>query len=161
MIRRVFIAAALAVLLAGLASAQRGGGGGGGRGGGGGMGGGGGFGRGPQLDKLQLLTDEFKLTADQKTQLTEIFDDAQKQTAAVVPQAKAAQDALLNLSLRGQDTAAAVQQLAVIRGQIMNISLDAYYKALAKLDDKQKAKASKLYPMLYNMYEAGNWRRTN
>ena len=155
MIRRLFLAAALASLLAVAAFPQ------GKKGGGGGGGFGGGFpGRGPMADKSQALTDEFKLTPVQKTQLEAIFDDAQKQISPLVKQATDEQDRLLAAAMKGADAAASVQKLAAIRAQIKNAEVDAFNKALAVFDSKQKQKAAKLYTMIAGMFVGGNWRRT-
>ena len=59
---------------------QRGGGGGGGRGGGGGMVPAGSFG---PINKLDRITDMLKLSKDQKKDLKQIFDEAQKEAVPV------------------------------------------------------------------------------
>jgi Spy/CpxP family protein refolding chaperone len=139
---------------------MRGGGGGGGRGGGAGGGGFGAGGRAQPVDKLEALTKEFKLTPAQQTALQAIFDDAQKQTAPLVEQATAEQTNLLKLEVAGQDSTASVQKLAAIRTQIKMVEVDAFTKALAKLDDNQKKKAAKLYEMTAGMFVTRDWRRT-
>jgi Spy/CpxP family protein refolding chaperone len=164
MIRRVFIAAVLTALLASLAYAQRGGGGGG-RGGGGGQeggGGGAGFGRGPQIEKSEAITKELKLTPDQKTALEAIMDEAQKQTAPVLAQITEQRNALLKLSVAGTDTGDVTRKLAELNAQTLAIEVDAFGKALAKLDDKQKSKAPKLFDMMAGMFGVpGGWRKSN
>lgn len=166
MIRRVFIAVALTALLASLASAQRGGGGGG-AGGGGQMGGGGGFpggfgGRGPQVDKAAAIAAELKLNSGQKTAIEAIMDDAQKQADPLLPQMTAQRNAQLQASLGGKDTADATKKVAELSAQMLTIEADAFGKALAKLDDKQKKNAPKLFDMMQNMFAAaGGWRKSN
>jgi Spy/CpxP family protein refolding chaperone len=163
MIRRIFIAAVLTALLASLASAQRGGGGGG-RGGGGGQegGGGAGFGRGPQVPKPELLATEFKLTPDQKTAFEAIMDEAQKQTGPLATQINGQRNALLQAAVGGKDTGDATKKLAELNVQALAIEVDAFGKALAKLDDKQKKNAPKLFEMMAGMFVApGGWRKSN
>ena len=161
MIRRVFIAAALTALLASLASAQRGGGGGGG-GGGGQMGGGATFGRAPQVPKPELLATEFKLTPDQKTAFEAIMDEAQKQAGSLATQITGQRNAVLQAAVGGKDTADATKKLAELNVQALAIEVDAFGKALAKLDEKQKKNAPKLFDMMAGMFVApGGWRKSN
>ena len=163
MIRRIFIAAVLTALLASLAYAQRGGGGGGGMGGGGGqMGGGGGFGRGQQVDKSEILASEFKLNPEQKTAIEAIMDDAQKQASLLLPKIVAEKKDLLEVAAEGQDTNDLTKQLAALNAQMLNIEADAFTKALAKLDAKQKSKAPKLFELMAGMFTAqGGWHKSN
>ena len=156
MFRRVIMAVGLAVLLAGFASAQRGGGG---RGGGGG--GGGGFGgRAQAADKLETLTKEFKLTAQQQTELEAIFNESQKQATEIAAKAADEKNNLLKLTVAGKADDAEVKKMADLNSQVIMVGIDAYNKALAKLDDKQKTKASKFYQMVAGMFGGGNWRRS-
>jgi Spy/CpxP family protein refolding chaperone len=158
------MAAALVALLAGWASAQRGGGGGGGRGGG--MGGGDEMGgRGAQaqrqVDKLEALTKELKLNGEQKTQLEAIFDEVQKQSIPLLQQSRDERQNILNLTLNGKSVDDSVNKLAAYNAQVMSLSVGAFNKALAKLDEKQKSKAPKLFEMVFGMFSGGNWRRSN
>jgi len=162
MIRRIFIAAALAALFTSLAPAQRGGGGGGG----GQMGGGGvpgGFGgRGAQANKPEIFATEFKLRPDQKTAIEAIMDGAQKQADPILPQLAAQKKAMLEAAAGGQSTDEATKQLAALDAQMLGVEVDAFTQALAKFDDKQKKNAPKLFEMMSGMFTApGGWRRSN
>jgi Spy/CpxP family protein refolding chaperone len=117
MIRRIFIAAALTALFASLAPAQGGGGGGRSGGGGGGQMGGGGFGRGAQTDKMTAIANSLKLSADQKAAFEAIMDEAQKQTDPLVQQVINQRNAILQSSIKGEDTADATKKLAALNVQ--------------------------------------------
>ena len=160
MIRKVLLAAALIAVLASLASAQRGGGGGGGRGGDSG-GSGRGFPGMQAVDKSETIAKELKLTPAQQTQFESIMDDAQKQTTPLLQQVADAKKALLDVNVAGKDTAELVKKLAGLNAQVLGIEVDAYSKAAAKLDDKQKSKAPKLFEMMAGIFTTANWRRTN
>ena len=164
MIRKLFVVSAIFFMATALAFAQRGGGGGGDMGGGGGgMGGGGGFGGGRGgggADKLNTLATELKLLPAQQTALIEIFDAAQNATKPLIQQATAEQNVMVSLEIKGQDSAGEVAKLAAIRSQIKMIEVDAFNKTLAKLDDKQKQKAAKLYELMEGMFSGQNWRRS-
>jgi Spy/CpxP family protein refolding chaperone len=159
MIRRIFIAAALAALFTSLAPAQRGGGGGGG----GQMGGGGGgFGRGARADKSAVFTELLKLSPDQKTAIEAIMDDAQKQADSILPQIVTAKRTMLDLSVQGREADEATKQLAALNAQMLSVEAGAFGQALAKLDDKQKKNAPKMFDLMGGMFTApGGWRKSN
>jgi Spy/CpxP family protein refolding chaperone len=163
MIRRVFIAAVLTALLASLGYAQRGGGGGGGMGGGGGARGGGGqMGRGfQQFDKSEAIANEFKLTPEQKTAVDAIMDQAQTQANPLLPQIVAARKALLGMASEGRNTDEPTKQLASLNAKMLGVEADAFTKAVAVLDAKQKAKAQRLFEMMADMFLAqGGWHKS-
>jgi hypothetical protein len=55
-----------------------------------------------------------------------------------------------------------VKKLAALNSQILKIELDAIAKVMAKLDDKQKPKAAKLFEMVDGMFQAQRgWRSSN
>ena len=156
MIRKALLAAVLVAALGPLALAQRGGGGGGG---GGGMGMPGGFGgRGPAVDKMETIAKELKLTDAQKTDVEAILDGSAKQTTDLLKKLGDLRQVIMNQNLNGVDPAANLKQLADIGAQLDVMEVDAITKVVAKLDDKQKAKAPKLYELLANGFVSGNWR---
>jgi len=85
---------------------------------------------------------------------------AQNATAPLIQQATAEQNVMVNLEVKGQDSAGEVAKLAAITSQIKMIEVDAFNKTLAKLDDKQKQKASKLYELMDGMFMGQSWRRS-
>ena len=160
MIRKIFIAGVLTALLASLAYAQRGGGGGGG-GRGGGEGGGGQMGRGfQQFDKSQAIANEFKLTPEQKTAMDAIMDQAQTQANPFLPQIVAARKAILGMASESRNTDEPTKQLAALNAKMLGVEADAFTKAVALLDAKQKAKAPKLFDMMADMFLAGDWHKS-
>jgi Spy/CpxP family protein refolding chaperone len=158
MIRRVFIAAVLTALIASVGYAQRGGGGG--EMGGGGMGRGGG--RGPQVDKAEVIADDLKLSPEQKTAMIAIMDSAQKQADQVLTKIVANKQQILELSVEGKDTAEATKQLGMLNAAMLGVEVDAFTQTLAKLDAKQKSKGPKLFEDMTGMFTAqGGWHRSN
>lgn len=167
MVRRVLIAAVLTALVASLGYAQRGGGGGGGGmgGGGGQMGGGGmgrGGGRGPQVDKSDVLVELLKLTPEQKTAVDAIMDAAQKQANPILPQMESVRKDMLDEAAQGHDIDALTKKLADLNTQMLGIEVDAFSQALAKLEAKQKSKATQFFGVMAGMFTApGGWHRSN
>jgi Spy/CpxP family protein refolding chaperone len=160
MIRTIWIAATVSLVLAIPGLAQRGGGGGGNRGGGGGgMGGGYGMAR---TDKSDVIAKELKLTKEQTTDVDSIFDAAQKEVTPLVPQLRDGRVAITKADLEGTPAEGAVKALAALNAQVLKVELDAIAKVMAKLDDKQKPKSGKLFEMVDGMFQAqGGWRRSN
>jgi Spy/CpxP family protein refolding chaperone len=159
MIRTIWIAAALSLVLAIPGLAQRGGGGGGGRGGGGGMPGGMGMAR---TDKSDAIAKELKLTKEQKTDVDGIFDAAQKEIAPLAPKIRQGRVDITAADVNAQPADDAVKALAAVNAQLLKIELDAIAKVVAKLDDKQKPKSAKLFELVDGMFQTpAGWRRSN
>jgi Spy/CpxP family protein refolding chaperone len=127
------------------------------------MGGGaGGFGRGAQIDKSTAIATSLKLTADQKAAFEAIMDEAQKQTDPLVKQVIDQRNAILQLCIGGKDTGDATKKLAELNVQTLTIEADAFGKALAKLDDKQRKNAPALFDAMAAMFQVpGGWRKSN
>jgi hypothetical protein len=134
MFRRVFLAAMLTLGLVSFASAAT---------------------------KADAFAKELKLKGPQKAEVETLFDEAQKQSAAIMQQVNAMRTNLLNLNVAGQDTAAAVKNLAALDAQLLGIEADTLTKVLAKADPKQRSKAPKLFDMMSGMFQAGDWRKVN
>jgi Spy/CpxP family protein refolding chaperone len=161
MIRTIWIAATVSLVLAIPGLAQRGGGGGGGGRGGGGGGMGGGYGM-ARTDKSDVIAKELKLTKEQTTDVDAIFDAAQKEATPLVPKLREGRVAITEAGLKGAPPDDAVKTLAAVNAQVLKIELDAIAKVMAKLDDKQKPKSGKLFDMVDGMFQAqGGWRRSN
>jgi len=158
MIRTIWMAAILSLALTIPGLAQRGGGGGGGGRGGGGGGMGGGYGM-ARTDKSDTIAKELKLTKEQTTDVDAIFDAAQKEIAPLASPIRDSRVALTTASVGGTPTDDEVKKLAALNAQILKIELDAITKVVAKLDDKQKPKAAKLFELVDGMFETqGGWR---
>ena len=154
MIRTIWMAAILSLALAIPGLAQRGGGGG--------RGGGAPGGFGMRSDKSDALAKELKLTKEQKTDVDGIFDAAQKQVTPLAPQVRASRVDISAAQMAGKPPDDDVKKLAALDAQILKIELDAIAKVMAKLDDKQKPKAAKLFEMVDGMFQAQRgWRSSN
>ena len=128
------------------------------------MGGGGGMrgGRGPQVDKAEVLANDFKLNADQKTAIIAIMDGAQKQADPIVKQIVTVKKQMLSVAAEGGDTGPLTQKLADLNAQALGIEVDAFSQTLAKLDAKQKSKGPQLFDEMSGMFMAQDgWHRSN
>jgi hypothetical protein len=142
---------------AGLLLAQGGrGGGGGGRGGGGNMVPAGSFG---PVNKLDRISDLLKLTKDQKKDLKQIFDDAQKEATPVHEQIKEARAAVGDAVIAGKqgDIAKAVDSEAALETQMAMIELKAFTKFALGLETDQQQRAGQVFVMMRGMFNGKNW----
>jgi hypothetical protein len=141
-----------------LALAQRGGGGGGGRGGGGGgdMIPQGSFG---PVNKLDRITDMFKLDKDQKKELKQTFDDAQKEAAPLHEQLTKARVAVGEAVVAGkpEEIAKTTEAAGALETQMTMIELKAFVKVTSNFDADQKQKAGGLFGMMHGMFSGKNW----
>lgn len=153
MLQRILI---VGVLGSTLLCAQRGGGGGGGRGGGGSMVPPGSFG---PVNKLDRITEMLKLTKDQKKDLKQIFDDAQKEATPVHEQIKEARVAVGDAVIAGkqEDIAKAVNGEAALETQMTMIELKAFTKFALGLELEQQQRAAQLFQMMRGMFNGKNW----
>ena len=135
---------------------QRGGGGGGGRGGGGGMVPAGSFG---PINKLDRITDMLKLSKDQKKDLKQIFDEAQKEAVPVHEQITKARVAVGEAVVAGkqEDVAKAVDDEAKLEAQMTVLELKAFSKFAMTLEPEQQQRASGLFQMMRGMFSSKNW----
>jgi Spy/CpxP family protein refolding chaperone len=137
--------------------AQRGGGGGGGgRGGGGGMVPPGSFG---PVNKLDRITDMLKLSKDQRKDLKQIFDDAQKEAMPVHEQINKARVAVGEAVVAGkqEEVAKAVDAEASLEAQMTVLELKAFSKFATTLEPDQQQRAGALFQMMRGMFSAKNW----
>lgn len=125
--------AILVMLMAAAAYAQRGGGGGGG------MGGGqmGGF----QLSRLDMLTNDFQLTKDQKKNIKALLDDAHKNAAATrdaLLNAHAAIGAAIAANKSQADIDAAVKQYGQQAAAMATLEMKALAQLIQQLEVPQR-----------------------
>jgi uncharacterized membrane protein len=156
MTRRILLIGVLAVAVA---FAQRGGGGGGGRGGGGGgmSGGGIGFAATSKLDRIEAM---IKLDKDQKKNLKQTFDDAQKEAMPVHEQINKARLAIGEAVAAGkgqEEIAKSLSAEAALQVQMTTIELNAFAKVVQGLDEEQQKRASQLFPMMRGLFSNKNW----
>ena len=152
MLQRILI---VGLLGSALLCAQRGGGGGG-RGGGGNMVPPGSFG---PVSKLDRITEMLKLTKDQKKDLKQIFDDAQKEATPVHEQIKEARAAVGEAVVAGkqEDIAKAVNGAAALETQMSMIEMKAFTKFALVLELEQQQRAAQLFQMMRGMFNGKNW----
>lgn len=154
MLRRLFMGVLGVALFASTLAAQARGGGGGGFPGG--------FpGAGPRVDKSETFKKELKLSDEQKTVVESILDESQKQALPLIKQWDLARNALLQVDLASKPADEAVKNLAAIQAQVLSLEVKACSDILAKLEEKQKSKAPKLFELMDGIFLRGNWRRTN
>lgn len=111
---------------------------------------------------MELLANEFKFTPDQKTAIGGILDAAQAQANPILPQIVDQKKAMLELAAEGKDPGEVTKQLAALDAQMLSIEASAFTQTLAKLDDKQKSKAPKLFDVMAGMFTAqGGWHKSN
>jgi len=136
--------------------AQRGGGGGGGGGRGGGMVPPGSFG---PINKLDRISDMLKLSKDQKKDLKQIFDDAQKEAVPVHEQISKARLAVGEAVAAGKqdDVAKAVDAEATLEAQMTVLELKAFSKFATTLEPDQQQRAGALFQMMRGMFSNKNW----
>ncbi len=150
MLRKGLITVALMAVAANGAFAQRGGGGGMGRGGG--MGGG--FPMAAPASKADEIAKELKLNKDQKAELETILNEARTQAQPLVKQIDDARVLIVQAYVAKQPSDEAVKKLAAVHAQMVAVEAGALAKILAKLPDKQKAKAPKAFELMAGMFQA-------
>jgi len=154
MMRRLVL---MGLLASTIVFAQRGGGGGG-RGGGGGM-------NMPNIgfgstNKFDRISEMLGLTKDQKKDLKQTFDDAQKEAAPLHDQITKARLAVADAVAAGKsgdELAKVVNSESALEAQMTSIELKAFAKVAQGLDEDQQKKASGLYMMMRGMFSGKNW----
>jgi Spy/CpxP family protein refolding chaperone len=136
------------VLASALAFAQRGGGGG--------MIPQGSFG---PINKLDRISDMLKLTKDQKKDVKQTFDDAQKEAAPVHEQISKARLAVGEAAIAGKadEVAKATEAEGALETQMMMIELRAFAKVANGLDPEQQQRAAGLFVMMRGLFNNKNW----
>jgi hypothetical protein len=149
MLRKIWFAAVLTAAVTTVAYAQ-------GRGGGapGGFGGPGGFG---PRDTSEVLAKELKLTDQQKPEVFAILDEGQKQTSALLTKIRDGRTAFIDSTMGSKPVEPALKNITDLFAQVIGIEADAIAKVMAKLDNKQKEKAAKVFDMS-GLFLSGNWK---
>jgi Spy/CpxP family protein refolding chaperone len=134
------------------------------RGGGGGKGGG----KGPDIpmgsfsaSRLDRLATQLNLNKDQKKDLKQVFDDAQKDATPLHDQLAKARMAVGEAVTSGKspdDVAKVCAAVADLDAQMTQIELNALLKAVAILPDEQKQKgAQMLFQTTRGLFAGKNW----
>ena len=154
MLKRILV---VGLLASALVFEQRGGGGGGrGGGGGGDMIPQGSFG---PVNKLDRLTDMFKLNKDQRKDLKQTFDEAQKEATPLHDQLVKARLAVGEAVIAGkaEDITKTTEAEGVLETQMMMLELKAFAKVTTALDPEQQQKAAGLFVMMRGLFNNKNW----
>ncbi|HEY1339994.1 MAG TPA: hypothetical protein VGF59_20920 [Bryobacteraceae bacterium] len=133
------------------------------RGGGGGRGG-----NSPGMDiqvprvtsRLEQISNMFKLSKDQRKEVKEIFDDAQKEAVPVREEMTKERLAIGEAVAGGkaqEEVDKATQAYGVSAAHMTAIELKAFVQVVDKLDDDQKQRAAGLYRMMPGMFHGKNW----
>ncbi len=138
------------ILAAGGAFAQRGGGGMGRGGGGMPMG----FPGAARTSKADDIAKELKLNKDQKAELETILNEARTQAMPLLKQVEAGRVAIVQAHIQKQAPDEAVKNLAAADAQMVALEASVLAKIVAKLDDKQKAKAPKAFELMSGIFQA-------
>lgn len=149
------------ILLAGLLAstmmfAQRGGGGN--RGGGGMNMGAGGFSAGSRLDRM---SEALKLTKDQKKDVKEVMDEAQKEASPIHEQITKSHLEIGEAVAAGkpqEEIDKAVRSEAELETQMASIELHAFAKVVASLEVEQKQRGVPMvFAMVRGAFNGKNW----
>jgi Spy/CpxP family protein refolding chaperone len=158
MVKRIlFVGLCAGIMASTLTYAQRGGGGGG-KGGG----------KGPDIpmgsftqSRLDRLATQLNLNKDQKKDLKQVFDDAQKEATPLHDQLAKARMAVGEAVTSGKspdDVAKVCASVADLDAQMTQVELNALVKAVAILPDEQKQRgAQMLFATTRGLFAGKNW----
>jgi Spy/CpxP family protein refolding chaperone len=140
------------ILAASLASAQRGGKGGGAS-------------SGPIVmnttpNKLDVLTDNLKLTKDQKKLVKTVLDEGQKEAAPLREEAAKSRQAIGEAVSAGKsqdEIDKLVKSHAGIETQMAGIEMKAFARIFKELDKEQQPRAQILFQMMSGIFKNKNW----
>ena len=129
---------------------------------GGGRGGGGnnlpniGFGG---VSKLDSIATMLSLSKDQKKDLKQTFDEAQKEAKPLNEQLTKAHVAIGEavVAAKPEEITKAVTAEAALETQLTTLEIRAFTKVVAGLDDEQKGKASQLFSMMRGLFSHKDW----
>jgi hypothetical protein len=144
------------LLVAGMASAQRGGGGGGR----GGMGNNMPMAGAARVNRLDLLGQVLNLTKDQKKDVKTIMDDGQKEAAPLRDQlAKSRAEVAAAIQAgKSQDAVdQAIKAYADVQTQMTAVEMKAFAGIYKDLDSGQQQQANRLFAMMNGVFKGKSW----
>ena len=115
---------------------------------------------GSQSDKLTILTDNFKLSKDQKKLVKTVLDEGQKEAAPVRDEAAKSRQAIGEAISAGKsqdEIDQLVKSHAAIESQMAGIEMKAFVKIYQQLDKEQQSKAQILFQMMNGIFKGKNW----
>jgi Spy/CpxP family protein refolding chaperone len=153
MLKRILLAGLLA---SAMAFAQGGrGGGGGSRGGGSNM---------PSMSfggtPFDRISENLKLTKDQKKDFRATMDDAQKEATPVHEQILKSRQSIAEAVAAGKSQDDLVKAEGVLEAQMTEIELRAFSTIAGTLDEEQKPHAGVLFMMMRGIFSKKNWNTT-
>jgi len=110
--------------------------------------------------KLDRIGEMLGLNKDQKKDLKQTFDDAQKQATPLHDQMNKARSAIAEAVTSGksqEEIGKAVNTEAALEAQMTSIELKAFAKVAQGLDEDQQKKAPGLYMMMRGMFSGKSW----
>ena len=110
--------------------------------------------------KVDRIGEMLSLTKDQKKDLKQTFDDAQKEAASLHEPISKARQAIAEAVASGKNQEEIGKLLtaeAELQSQMTSIELKAFAKFALGLNEDQRQKAGGLYPMMRGMFAGKNW----
>ena len=108
---------------------------------------------------MARINDLLKLTKDQRKELKQTFDEAQKEATPIHEQMNKARLAVGEAVVAGkaEDLTKATEAEGSLETQMMMIELKAFAKVAAALDPDQQPRAAGLFLMMRGMFNNKNW----
>ena len=149
--------AIVGILAVSIATAQRGGGGGGGRGG---RGGGEGM---PAFqatkNHLEMISEELKLSKEQKKEVKSLMDEAQKEAVPLKDQLAKSRLQLAGAIEAGKqdEIDKDIQSHSLLEAQMASVEMKAFAAIYKILDSDQRGKSRTVFLMMPGIFKAKSW----
>jgi len=114
----------------------------------------------PVISRLQIITDLFKLSKDQKKEVKAILDEGQKDANPIREEMVKDRLAIGEAVAGGksqEEIDKATQAYGTQMAQMTAIELKCFAKIVDKLEPEQKDRASRLYAMIPGIFKGKNW----
>jgi hypothetical protein len=111
------------------------------------------------VSKLDRIGTMLALSKDQKKDLKQTFDEAQKEAKPVHEQLTKAHVAIGEAVVAGkqEEITKAVTAEAALESQLTTIEIRAFTKVVAGLDQEQQGRASQLFAMMRGLFSNKDW----
>jgi hypothetical protein len=111
-------------------------------------------------DKLAILTDNLKLSKDQRKLVKTVLDEGQKEAAPLRDEATKSRQAIGQAIAAGKsqdEIDKLVKSDADIESQMAGIEMKAFAKIYQELDKDQQPRARILFQMMDGIFKSKNW----
>jgi hypothetical protein len=111
-------------------------------------------------DKLTILTDDLKLSKDQRKLVKTVLDEGQKETAPLRDEAAKSRQAIGEAVSAGKsqdEIDQLVKSHAAIESQMAGIEMKAFAKIYQGLDKDQQTRVQMLFEMMNGIFKSKNW----